>query len=190
LTALANIDILPRQQLIEFQNSVSAIRECHFLSATDLEHAPLCPHCQFRPTTEPPLGLLSSKLDLLDQQLDTLLIGWQQTLIDNLHDPMCHDNIILLTADAQKRINLFIANGTLPTNDVKPFAAAVNEVFRGFIAKRISIRDVYRKLRLADGAVAPEELKRRFLAYIDELAQGHSLDRVRIIVDESTQEDA
>jgi hypothetical protein len=190
LTALANIDILPRQQLLEFQTTVTAIRECTFLSPADLEHSPLCPQCQFRPTVEPSLGILSHKLDQLDQQLDALVVGWQQTLLDHLNDPVCHDSIPLLTADAQALINRFMGSRALPTNDLKGFANAVNEVCRGFVPKNITVRELYRKLRLADGAVAPEELKRRFLAYIDELALGHPPDRIRIIVDESSSEDA
>ena len=190
LNTLASIDMLPRQQLNEFQNTLSTLKECQFLSTQALDLEPLCPICNFRPVVEASQSGLRHQLSQLDIQLDSMITQWIKTLINNLDDPTCLDSIKLLDVRNRLLIDTFISSQSLPNQDIKPFAAAVNEVFRGFIAKRISIRDVYRKLRLADGAVAPEELKRRFLAYIDELAQGHALDRVRIIIDESTQEDA
>lgn len=188
LNTLASIEMLPRQQLNEFQNTLSAIKECQFLSERELELTPVCPNCQFRPIVEPIQVGLRHRLSQLDTQLDTMLTQWITTLSDNLDDPTCRTNIALLTATQQKLITDFIATHTLPNTDIKVFAATVNEVFRGFTAKRISLPDLYRMLRLADGAVTPAELKRRLDAWVDELIAGKDPDRVRIIIDEHDNE--
>ena len=44
----------------------------------------VCPHCQFRPSAEQ-LELIpaANRLHKLDDDLDTLVANWQQTLLEN-----------------------------------------------------------------------------------------------------------
>jgi cytochrome c551/c552 len=54
-------------------------------------------------------------LKQLDEELDRLLDGWQQTLLDNLDDPIIQANLDLLKASARELIKKFVASKKLPT---------------------------------------------------------------------------
>ena len=49
-----------------------------------------------RQRTGDPAGLAANVLTRLDDELDRLLAGWQQTLLDNLEDPIIQANFDLL----------------------------------------------------------------------------------------------
>ncbi|MBW6511065.1 MAG: hypothetical protein K0A93_02960 [Desulfuromonadaceae bacterium] len=52
LLKLAGIDLMPRQQLTDYQNRLAGLKSCFALTEQNLDASPICPHCQFRPATE------------------------------------------------------------------------------------------------------------------------------------------
>jgi Family of unknown function (DUF6079) len=52
LQKLAGIEMMPTQQLRDFENRLFALKTCFQLGRPDLESDPLCPHCEFRPAEE------------------------------------------------------------------------------------------------------------------------------------------
>lgn len=72
LLKLAGIDLMPRQQLTDYQNRLAALKSCFALTEQNLDASPICPHCQFRPAAE--IGVTSSELRVSgsdNSQLDT-----------------------------------------------------------------------------------------------------------------------
>ncbi|NQV50030.1 MAG: ATP-binding protein, partial [Candidatus Marinimicrobia bacterium] len=61
LLKLANIDLMPRQQLTDFQNILTNQKSCFALTEQDLANAPVCPHCGYRPIMEN-IGLPGSQV--------------------------------------------------------------------------------------------------------------------------------
>jgi len=49
LQKLASIDLMPRQQLTDYQNSLAGLQSCFALTDQELDASPICPHCRFRP---------------------------------------------------------------------------------------------------------------------------------------------
>ncbi|MEI8209960.1 MAG: DUF6079 family protein, partial [Methylococcales bacterium] len=52
LNKLVIIDLLPRQQLTDFQNRLVSLKSCFALTEQNLDSSPVCPHCGFRPSIE------------------------------------------------------------------------------------------------------------------------------------------
>ena len=53
LQKIAGVEMMPTQQLRDFENKLFALKTCFQLGRPDLESDPLCPHCGFRPAEEP-----------------------------------------------------------------------------------------------------------------------------------------
>src|SRR5690606_30942245 len=88
LQRLASVEGMPKQQLMEFQDRLLGLRTCFALTKQDLENAPTCPHCGFRPTEEHvPTPSASAALEELDIRLDEMVDSWTRALLADLEDP-------------------------------------------------------------------------------------------------------
>ena len=114
LKSLATIDLMPRQHVVDFQNRLAGTKSCFALTEEDLHTAAECPHCAFRPATEPASAPADQVLSALDNELDALLSGWTETLLDNLGDPTTKEQLELVKPEPRKLVDAFIASRTLP----------------------------------------------------------------------------
>jgi len=96
LQKLSTIDLMPRQHLSDFQNRLAGLKSCFALTEKELEASPVCPHCYFKPGSEPPAAPAAKTLDNLDSELDKVVENWTQTLLANLEDPTTKGNLSLL----------------------------------------------------------------------------------------------
>jgi len=87
LKKLSTIELMHREQLIDFQNRLAGLKSCFALSEHEMDASPVCPHCNFKPGSEPPAAPAATMLDALDGELDKLVENWTQTLLANLEDP-------------------------------------------------------------------------------------------------------
>ena len=81
IKALATIDLLPRQQLHDFLERVTALKSCPALTEHDLDDAAECPHCAFRPSAERVQSPAGSLVAGFDGELDALLSTWTGILL-------------------------------------------------------------------------------------------------------------
>lgn len=183
LLKLAGIDLMPRQQLTEFQNRLAGLRSCFALTEQELDATPVCPHCGFRPSVEPAAAMGAQVIDNMDAQLDEMLAGWTGTLVGNLEDPITQANLNLLKADDRQEIESFIASRELPSPLDNNFVHALREVLSGLVKVSVSTYDLQAALRAADGPASPSEMKRRFEEYIDRLTKGTDPAKVRIVME-------
>jgi hypothetical protein len=107
LQKLSTIYLMPRQHLTEFQNRLDRLTSCFALTEQELDTTPVCPHCSYRPpsSSESPSPPVSAVLDMLDNELDTLIADWTQTLLHNLEDPTTHGNLKLLKPASRKLVD-------------------------------------------------------------------------------------
>ena len=103
IKSLATIDLMPRQHLTDFQNRLAGTRSCFALTEQELGAAAECPHCAFRPASEPVAAPAGQVLSGLDDELDTLLSGWTETLLENLGDPTTKEQLELLIGPLKGR---------------------------------------------------------------------------------------
>jgi hypothetical protein len=183
LNKLVIVDLLPRQQLTDFQNRLVALKSCFALTEQNLESTPVCTHCGFRPSIEGTFSGGSLLLDQLDNQLDALVAGWTNTLLSNLEDPMTHANLELLKPEERKPLEDFIKTGQLPVPLENNFVHTLKEVLSGLIKITVKVQSLQEALQVAQGPATPNEIKKRFDTYIDQLTRGKDTAKVRIVLE-------
>jgi succinate dehydrogenase flavin-adding protein (antitoxin of CptAB toxin-antitoxin module) len=122
-------------------------------------------------------------LAALDAELDTLLAGWTKTLLDNLEDPTIQGNLDLLKATDRQLIQDFLSNRTLPDPISQTFIHAVQEALSG-LSKVVIATEALKQALLAGGSpMTVDEMKKRFEAYLGEVAKGKDVSKLRIVLE-------
>ena len=185
LQKLATVKIMPKQQLTDFQNQLASLQSCFSLTKQDLENSPICPHCGFRPAMElsATAAAGSQMIEQMDDKLDTLLENWTKTILENLEDPVTQANMNLLKADEQTTLEGFMKSKTLPDPMSTDFVNALQEVLSGLVKVSIKFADLQKTIANGGGPATPDELKKRFVDYIDNLTRGKEQAKVRMIFD-------
>jgi len=204
LLKLAGIDLMPRQQLTDYQNRLAGLKSCFALTEQNLDASPICPHCSFKPSVEAVsgsrvTGLGSSDsqlgtrdsglsnaaavLNALDDELDRMLENWTKTLISNLEDPITQANMDLLKIDDREPLEAFIKSKELPVPLDSNFVHALKEVLSGLVKVTVNAQELQQALQVTDGPATPAEMKKRFEEYIDQLTKGKDPAKVRIVME-------
>jgi hypothetical protein len=184
LRALAGISLMPTGQLTAFEDKLDKLKSCASLLESELAASPVCPHCGFRPANEQgDLLPAANVLRLLSDELDRLIQAWQQTLLDNLSDPIIQANFELLKPKQQDLIKGFLASKALPDPVTPEFAAAVQEALSG-LEKIVVTGDDIKKALLTGGSPAtPDDLRRRFDAFMNERCKGKDAGKLRFVIE-------
>ncbi len=189
LLKLAGIDLMPRQQLTDYQNRLAGLKSCFALTEQNLDASPICPHCGFRPATEigvSGFGSLiagSQQIDQMDEQLDRIIEQWTKTLLNNLEDPMTQANINeLLHEDDKTVIQSFMESKELPEPIDGNFVQTLKTVLAGL--QKVPVKKAeFIKIVSNLGPSTPEELKRAICDYVDSLTRGKDINKVRIVLE-------
>ncbi len=122
-------------------------------------------------------------IEQMDEKLDTLLENWTKTILENLEDPITQANMNLLKAEERGTLEAFIKNKTLPDPMSIDFVNALQEVLSGLVKVSIKFDDLQRTIAGGGGPATPDELKKRFVDYIDTLTRGKDQAKVRMVFD-------
>ena len=183
LKRLATIDLMPKGQLTEVQHELGALRSCFALTTVELEAAPTCPHCGFRPANEVVDWPVGSVLGQVDERLDQMVEEWTKTLLNNLEDPITQANLELLGQAQRQPVSEFLAKRALPELLSQGFIQSLQDVLSGLDKVVLSIEAVKGALLEGGMPATQEEIKRRFEAYLKEQTKGRDLSKVRIVVE-------
>ena len=184
MRALAGISLMPTSQLTAFDDKLDKLKSCASLVESELAASPYCPHCNFRPANEQGDFLPAANvLKQLDDELDRLLDGWQQTLLDNLDDPIIQANFDLLKAAARELIKKFVASKKLPDPVPPDFVSAVQEALSGLEKIGVTSEDIKKALLQGGSPATPDDLRKRFEAFLNERCKGKDLAKLRFVVD-------
>lgn len=183
LLKLAGIDLMPRQQLTDYQNRLAGLKSCFALTEQNLESSPVCPHCNFRPSVETDTAAGSQMIDQMDTQLDAMLATWTSTILSNLEDPITQANLDLLKVDDREPLEAFIETKELPVPLDNNIVHALKEVLSGLVKVTIHAQELHQALQVTDGPATPAEMKKRFEEYIDQLTKGKDPAKVRLVLE-------
>ncbi len=183
LQRLSTVELMPRQHLSDFQNRLAGLRSCFALIEQEMDASPVCPHCSYQPSTEPRAASVGAELDDLDDELDSLVDNWTQTLLTNLEDPTTKGNLDLLKPGPKKLVNGFIKKGALPDELKQAFINALREVLSGLQKVPVTTADLRSALLSGGSPATPAEIKKRFEDYLDELTKGKEPGKVRIVLE-------
>jgi len=183
LLKLAGIDLMPRQQLTDYQNCLAVLKSCFALTEQNLDASPICPHCGFRPSVETFASAGSQMIEQMDAQLDTIVAAWASTILSNLEDPITQADMDLLKIDDREPLEAFIKSKELPVPLDSNFVHALKEVLSGLVKVTVKARELQQALQVTDGPATPAEMKKRFEEYIDQLTKGKDQAKVRIVME-------
>jgi len=183
LLKLAGIDLMPRQQLTDYQNRLAGLKSCFALTEQNLDASPICPHCGFRPSVETGTAAGSQMIDQMDAQLDAMVTAWTSTILSNLEDPITQANMDLLKYDDRQSLEDFMKIKELPVPLSNNFVHALREVLSGLVKVVVSADELQQALQVDSGPATPTEIKRRFEEYIDQLTKGKDSAKVRIVME-------
>ena len=123
-------------------------------------------------------------LKQLDDELDRLLEGWVQTLLDNLEDPIIQSNFELLKAVVRARSSTgFAETKTLPEPVTPEFVAAVQEALSGLEKISVTGEDIRQALLQGGSPATPEDLRKRFEAFLNDRCKGKDTTKLRFVVE-------
>jgi hypothetical protein len=184
LQKLSTIDLMPRQQLTDFQNRLATgLKSCFALTEPHLEASPVCPHCSFRPSGEQVDAPAEVRLGNMDDELEQLVTDWTRTLLADLADPTTQQNLDLLKDKPKKLVRQFVKDQILPEPLSQDFIHALKEVLSGLVKVPLTT-DQLRAALLAGGSpVTPAEMKKRFEELLETLTKGKEPGKVRIVLE-------
>ena len=183
LRQLTTIDLIPRQELREFEEELSMLKTCFSLTEKDLDATPLCPHCKFRPRDESSIPSASRKLEDLKYKLEKLYEKLINILLENLEDPTVQSNMDLLEPEERKLVENFLKEKCLPEPLSPVFIQAIKEMFTGLQRVVITEEELKDALTSEGLPATPEEIKRRFENFLAEKIKGKDPSKVRIVVE-------
>lgn len=184
MRALANISLMPTSQLTTFEEKLDKLKSCASLIDSELAASPVCPHCNFRPANEQGDMLPAANvLKQLDDELDQLQDGWVQTLLDNLEDPIIQSNFELLKEGSRKIVTGFVDTKSLPDPVTPEFINAVQEALSGLDKVVVSGGDIRQALLQGGSPATPEDLRKRFEAFLTDRCKGKDTTKLRFVVE-------
>ena len=184
MRALAGISLMPASQLTSFEEKLDKLKSCASLVESELSASPVCPHCGFRPANEQgDLLRAASVLKQLDDELDRLIDGWTQTLLDNLDDPIIQENFDLLKPAARSLVDGFISSKGLPDPVTPESVAAVQEALSGLEKINVSSADIRQALLQGGSPATPEDLRKRFESFLNDRCKGKDTTKLRFVVE-------
>lgn len=183
LQELSSIPLMPSAHLIDFRNRLANLTPCYQITDYELETAPICPHCSFKPAAEYTSTPAGAILEALDDELDRLLSEWIQTLLTNLNDPTTKENLKLLKPQPRKLIDGFQKKQDLPDELDYDFIQALREVLSGLVKIEMKAEALKSALLKGGTPVTVEELKKRFDGYLSDLTKGKDISKVRIVLE-------
>jgi hypothetical protein len=154
-TKLASIDLMPRQQLTDYQNRLAGLKSCFALTEQNLDSTPICPHCGFRPSIEINATAGSQMIDQMEAQLDAMMVTWTSTILSNLEDPITQANMDLLKIDDREPLENFIRSRELPVPLDTTRSCPEGGTF--WSSKLPSSPELQQALQVTDGPATPAE---------------------------------
>ena len=182
LKRLAAIDLMPEQHLNNCLRRIVELESCFALTEQDLWAAPVCPHCGFKAGAKSSPSA-EATLDALDDELDELTDAWTHTLLTNLDDAAAKASTELLEPEAAKLVAEFAQAGRLPDDVSNDFVQALKDVLSGLEKVSVTTESLRAALLTGGAPAKPEEMKRRFGAYVDGLVKDKTPGKARIVVE-------
>jgi hypothetical protein len=184
MRALTGISLMPTSQLTSFDAKLDKLKSCTALVESELAASPFCPHCSYRPANEQGEMLPAANvLKQLDEELDRLLASWQQTLLDNLDDPIIQANFDLLRPAPRALIVSFVKSKALPDPVPPDFVAAVQEALSGLEKIGVSSDDIKNALLQGGSPASPDDLRKRFETFLNDRCKGKDTSKLRFVVE-------
>lgn len=160
LKKLVHVDLMPQQQLEDFEIRLNQLKSCFDLGEYDLFANAFCPHCDFKPPSQTQPSA-ADKLAEVSESLEQLHDEWTQILVKALKDSQASEQWELLQTDNRALLENFLDEGNLPNEISYEFLEAVQESLSGL--EKVTLNFKAFQDAIADGGfpITFLELQRR-----------------------------
>lgn len=173
-------DILSTGQYQELLNvHLNGLKSCYECTATELQSAPLCSHCGYKPGDKD--KPVAGKLEFIEEQLVKLVASWTATIVGAVDDPMLDDDKALLSKPKKQIIDALVSTKKLPNGITPEFTSAVNELLSGLDSVEVDPKRMEHEM-VSWGPVTPADFKKKMSALIESYMQGHDEEKTRLVV--------
>lgn len=174
LKALADIDLLNETELQTWERTINNLRTDPGFHEGVLQDNPT--YSGFRPGQYRRLDFdAHGQLDVLDQQLDDLLLRWQQALRASLESATAQESLQSMNPAERLPVEQFLQKQDKDLQLPNGFVQAANEALRGIQRVQLDIEDIVYALKQGGLPCTIEELVNRFQAYVREEISKHHL---------------
>ena len=186
LLRFSQIELMPAQQLRDFESAVTNLPGCVLLTKHELLTTPICRHCDFRPAGAlgPPVLAILARLE---RDLDRIASGWANALLTSLQDPATGASVALLEPPQRSLVAGFVkdlaARSELPSDPGDELMKALREALAGLEKLPINAEQLPERLLPGGAPSTPDQLRERLDAYLGELTKGRDAARVRIVLE-------
>ncbi|MDR6770761.1 DUF6079 family protein [Azospirillum sp. BE72] len=181
LDRLSQVNILPTARLSDFVTELEKLKACHVLSHQDMEHAAICPHCQFRPALDPLSGRdVGRALGKLKDGLDELRETWGESLHTELTRLEVRESIALLPPVQRGLVEDFLADAGLPEPVTSDFVTAVQVALNRLEPLPLDGAALISALVGTGAPATIQDLRERFTAHLMTVLAGREEGAVRI----------
>lgn len=163
----------------QWKEKFDTLKECYQLTPEKLAHQPECTNCHFNPREESMIERVS--LEDLDEELDSILENWTETLLTNFNDPVVKESIELLEANQKQLIENFMEQEQFELPISIDLIQVINLVLKGIHQESIAVEELMKVF--GDGnPITIEEAKRNFEKLLRETVGNNDENRVRLTV--------
>ena len=183
LQRLTSIDLLNKQQFLDFQERLGKLKTCFGLTEKELESDSKRSHCGFWPGLENTEYSADAILLDLKIELDKIQKSWTLSLLNDLEDPVVQNNFSLLKENHRKLLEEFLKARELPDEIGGDFLQAVREALTGLSKIQVKPQEL-KKALIPDGSPATAvEFRERFGQFMDDVLKGKDAAKVRLVLE-------
>jgi hypothetical protein len=183
LKKLAGVSLLPHSSLTDLQNRLAKLQPCFTLVKDDLNSSPTCLHCNFRPQEEIIGASATTVLQQIDDQLESLLDNWRNTLLENLDDPTAKKSIKLLPEEQRQAVSSFLKTKSFPDKISNDLVQGMQTALSGLIAISIRPPELLDALGDSGAPSTVDQLQSRFEKFLEKITQGKEHSKVRLLIE-------
>ncbi|NMA12761.1 MAG: ATP-binding protein [Chloroflexi bacterium] len=183
LRALGKLNLLPSSELNHLIERIKGLRSCTNLRAEDLTESAVCPYCTYIPAMEEKLKVSGEELDEISEDLGATLNRWTTIIHDNLTTDQAQKNLGLVSEKTRKVVEEFIQSNRLPDPLTESFIEGVKDTLQGIEVIQLDGAALLYALTGPGMPCLPEEVERRFRAFLGNQLEGKDPQKLRIQID-------
>ncbi|MCK5524979.1 MAG: hypothetical protein KAI83_17770 [Thiomargarita sp.] len=183
LKKLAHIELMPQQQLDDFEIKLNQLESCFDLSESDLFANAFCPHCDFKASSEVVQHSAAETLAEISDTLEQLHNEWTKILLTELKAIKVSEQWALLQTENRALLEQFLTEETLPDEINYAFLEAVQESLSGL--EKVAFNFNHFQKAIAEGGfpITLPELQRRIERHLQAVTQGKQPLNIRMVLE-------
>lgn len=179
LKRLSSLSIFSDKKVKDIEDQLSSLKICYDLTPEMLKKTHVCAKCAYiLGSKELPV---KGRLDMIEDQIDTLLHDWTGTLLNTITDPFAQEQLQYLSSEQRNVISKFVETQKLPEKVDAFFVDAVKALLEGFEAVELSASELIDQLENL-GPCDVNAFRKKIDTYISSYTKGKDIEKLRLVL--------